>query len=33
MHKENIEMIENAARKIQSLYHLLRFKKELKDMR
>lgn len=33
MHKEKIEMIENAARKIQSLYHMLKFKKELKYMR
>lgn len=33
MHKEKMEMIENAARKIQSLYHRLRFKKELKEMR
>jgi methionyl-tRNA formyltransferase len=33
MHKEKMEMIDNAARKIQSLYHRLKFKKELKDMR
>jgi hypothetical protein len=33
MHKEKMEMIENAARKIQSLYHRLIFKKELKEMR
>ena len=29
----NMEKIDDAARKIQSLYHRLRFKKELKDMR
>ena len=33
MVQDHARLIEDAARKIQSLYHRLRFKKELKEMR
>ena len=33
MHQDRAQLIENAALKIQSLYHRLRFKNELREMR